>query len=147
MDKPREPSAKWNNSDTERQTLWFHLYMESKIAKLREGERRMNDSFQGQHREEDMKRHWSKGAKFQFCKVNKFWRFKACIHACSVTQLSPTLCDPKDCVSSVHGIILARILEWVAISSSRRSSWPRYRTHVSCVSCTGKQILYHWTWG
>ena len=108
--------------------------MESKIAKLREGERKMNDSFQGQYREEDMKRHWSKGAKFQFCKVNKFWRFKACIHACSVTQLSPTLCDPKDCVSSVHGIILARILEWVAISSSRRSSWPRAWTQVSCIA-------------
>ena len=45
--------------------------MESKIAKLREGERRMNDSFQGQHREEDMKRHWSKGAKFQSYKLSK----------------------------------------------------------------------------
>ena len=82
----------------------------------------MNGSFQGQYREEDMKRHWSKGAKFQFCKVNKFWRFEACMHTCSVAQSPPTLCDPKDYVSSVHGIILARILEWVAISSSKGSS-------------------------
>ena len=39
-----------------------------------------------------------------------------------------TLCDPKDSTvpgSSVHGIILARILGWVAISSSRGSSLPR----------------------
>ena len=40
-------------------------------------------------------------------------------------QLCPTLCDPLDCslpVSSVHGILQARILEWVAMSSSRGSS-------------------------
>ena len=39
-----------------------------------------------------------------------------------------TLCDPIDCSwpgSSVHGILQARILEWVAVSSSRGSSWPR----------------------
>ena len=46
--------------------------------------------------------------------------------------------------SSVHGILLARILEWVAISSSRGSFWPRDQTHVSCGSCIGRQILYHW---
>ena len=49
--------------------------------------------------------------------------------------------------SSVHGIFQARILEWVAISSSRISSQPRGETCVSCVSCFGRQILYHWvTW-
>ena len=37
--------------------------------------------------------------------------------------------------SSVHGLLQARILEWVAISSSRGSSWPWDRTHVSCGSC------------
>ena len=44
-------------------------------------------------------------------------------------QSSPTLCDPMDCSSlpgsSIHGIFQARILEWVAISFSRRSSRPR----------------------
>ena len=46
--------------------------------------------------------------------------------------------------SFVHGIFQARILEWVAISSSRGSSQPRDRT---CVSCIGRWILYHWvTW-
>ena len=38
-------------------------------------------------------------------------------------------------VSSVHGILQARILEWGAIHSSRGSSWPRDQTHISCVSC------------
>ena len=43
----------------------------------------------------------------------------------------PTLCDPIDCgppSSSVHGILQVRILEWVAMPSSRRSSQPRGRT-------------------
>ena len=51
-----------------------------------------------------------------------------------VAQLCPALCDPMDCSppgSSVHGILQARILEWVAISFSRGSSWPRDRTQVS----------------
>ena len=49
---------------------------------------------------------------------------------CSVTQMCPTLCDPMDVCSLpgsyVHGIFQARILEWVAISSSRGSSQPHY---------------------
>ena len=47
--------------------------------------------------------------------------------------------------SSVHGIFLARILEWVAIFTSRGPSQPRDGTPVSCVSCTGRLILYHCT--
>ena len=45
-----------------------------------------------------------------------------------VAQLCLTLCDPMDCRlpgSSVHGIFQVRVLEWVAISLSRRSSQPR----------------------
>ena len=45
--------------------------------------------------------------------------------------------------SSVHGILQARILEWVAMPSSRGSSRPRDRTHVYCVCCSGR-ILYTW---
>ena len=47
-----------------------------------------------------------------------------CVHTKSL-QSCPTLCDPIDCSSpgsSVHGILQARILEWVAISSSSGSS-------------------------
>jgi len=48
-----------------------------------------------------------------------------------------SLCDPKDwgpAGSSVHGILQAWILEWVAISFSRGSSWPRDQTRVSCIA-------------
>ena len=41
-----------------------------------------------------------------------------------------------------HGILQGRILEGVAIPSSRGSSLPRNWTHVSYVSCTGRQVLY-----
>ena len=56
------------------------------------------------------------------------------------------LCDPMDCSlpgSSVHGIFLARILEWVVISFSRGTSQPRDRTPISCGSCIGRRILNH----
>ena len=56
-----------------------------------------------------------------------------------------SLCDPMDSSppgSSVHGIFQARILEWDAISFSRRSSRPRDRTHISCIV---RWIHYHCT--
>ena len=46
--------------------------------------------------------------------------------------------------SSVHGILRARILEWVAISFSRGSSQPRDQTCISWFSCIGRQVLYHY---
>ena len=64
----------------------------------------------------------------------------------SVTQLCPTLCDPMDCSPLcffVHGILQARILEWIAMHFSRASSWPRDQTWVSNVSCSGRWVLYH----
>ena len=66
----------------------------------------------------------------------------ACVLSCSVMS---TLCSPTDYNlpgSSVHRISQARILEQVAISFSRGSSQPEDRTQVSCVSCTGRWILY-----
>ena len=63
---------------------------------------------------------------------------------CSVDY--PILCNPMDCNlpgSSLHGILQARILELVAISSSRGSSHPRDRICVSQVSYIGKWVLYH----
>ena len=66
------------------------------------------------------------------------------MHACSVAKSRPTLCEPMGCSlsgSSVHGIFQARILEWVAISSSRGSSWPR---DWNLISCSGRWVLYHW---
>ena len=64
----------------------------------------------------------------------------------SVANLRLTLCNPMDCCppgSSVHGISQARMLKWVATSSSRGSSRPRNGTLVSYVSCTGRWVLYH----
>ena len=52
-----------------------------------------------------------------------------------VTQLCPTPCNPMDCSapgSSVNRIFQVRTLEWVAISFSRGSFWPRDWTQVSC---------------
>ena len=52
---------------------------------------------------------------------------------CSVTQLCSTLCDPMECSlpdSSVHGILQARILEWVAMTSSRGSSRSKDLLHL-----------------
>ena len=64
-------------------------------------------------------------------------------------QSCPTLCDPMDCSppgSSVHGILQARILEWVAISSSRGSSQPRDQIRLlGLLHC--RWILYHWASG
>ena len=60
-----------------------------------------------------------------------------------VTQLYPTLWDPMDCSppsSSVHGILQARILEWVVIPVSR-SSWPRDQTWISCI---GGRVFTIW---
>ena len=68
-----------------------------------------------------------------------------CMHAKSLL-LCPTLCQPMDYSppgSSVHGILQARILEWVAMPSSRGSSQPRDWTCVSYISCIGRQVLYH----
>ena len=69
-----------------------------------------------------------------------------CVHArpCSVAQSCLTLCNPMDCSSpgsSVHEILQARILEWVGISSSRGSFWPRDQTHVSYVSALQEDSL------
>ena len=61
-------------------------------------------------------------------------------------QSCPTLSSPVDWGlpgSSVHGILQARTLEWVAMPSSRGSSQPRGRTHISYISCGGRRVLYH----
>ena len=61
-------------------------------------------------------------------------------------QSCPTLCNPIDSSppgSPVSGILQARTLEWVVISYSRASSQPRDQTHISCVSYTGRWIIYH----
>ena len=61
-------------------------------------------------------------------------RERVCVCTLSCVWL---LCDPIDCslpVSPVHGVLKARIPEWIAISSSRGSSWPRDQTQVSYIA-------------
>ena len=77
------------------------------------------------------------------------WAFETSqLHACRVSlacllvsSVCLTLCDPVYCSppgSSVHGILQARILEWVAVCFSRGSSQPRDQT---CVSCTAGRFF------
>ena len=68
-----------------------------------------------------------------------------CVYAKSLHSCL-TLCDPMDRRlpdSAIHGSLQARTLEYVAISFSRRSPWPRDRTSISYVSYIGRQDLYH----
>ena len=80
---------------------------------------------------------------------HKRWVIKkqcACMRA-KLLQLCLTVCDPMGCNpsgSSVHGILQARILEWVAMPSSRGSSLPRDRTCISYISYISRQVLYHY---
>ena len=71
------------------------------------------------------------------------WKWGICVCVCA--QLCLTLCEPMNCspqVSSVHGILQARMLEWIAFSFSRGSSQPKDQTWVFCVSFAG-----HWQVG
>ena len=71
--------------------------------------------------------------------------FYICLLA-KLLQSCPALCDAmghSPSVSSVRGILQARILEWVAISFSRGPSQPRFGTCVSYIPSTGRQVLYH----
>ena len=69
---------------------------------------------------------------------------------CVVAQSYPTLLDPMGCNlpgSSVHVILQTGILEWVSMPSSRRSLWPRDRTHISSSPATaGRFFTISTTW-
>ena len=70
----------------------------------------------------------------------------SCVCACAqrcLTLQPHELCSPPG--SPVHGNFQERIVEWVGISYSRGSSQSRNWTHVSCISCTARQILCHCT--
>ena len=70
----------------------------------------------------------------------------ACVCACCHFSLVWLLCDPihgSPPGSSIHGILQATILQWVAMPSSRGSPWPRDGICHSYISCIGRYILYH----
>ena len=64
-----------------------------------------------------------------------FYRFPLCDHV-----------DGSPSGFSVHGILQARIIEWVAISFSRGSSLPRDWTHISWISCIAGRFFTTETW-
>ena len=71
-----------------------------------------------------------------------------CVYVCvcSVTRLCPTLCDPMGYSppgSSIHGILQARILEWLPSSTPGHLPDPGNQIQASCNLCIGKQILYY----
>ena len=82
--------------------------------------------------------------------ISGFLILRVCVCVYAWVPSCSTLSDPMNYSPpgpSVHGILQSRILECVAISSSRGFSQPRDQTLLSCVSCIGKQILnHHATW-
>ena len=89
--------------------------------------------------------HWTtKGTPSMYISINQqLCIICTCMHA-QLLQLGQTLCNPMHCSLSgfsVHGFLQTRILEWVAMPSSRGSSQPRVGTHVSCVSCIAGRFL------
>ena len=74
------------------------------------------------------------------CATTKIGRVRAAkwLQSCPTLDTWTVACQ----AIAVHGIPQARILEWIAISFSRGSSWSRDRTHISCIGSW--QILYHW---
>ena len=83
---------------------------------------------------------WRKYFSCKYCRAVRIWTNHSTtkvIVKVSVTQSCPTLCDPMDYSppgSSVHGILQARILEWVAIPFSRGSFRPRDQSRVYCIA-------------
>ena len=75
----------------------------------------------------------------QFC-------FCCCWLCCAQSPVMPDSLRPMDCSppgSSVYGILQARILEWVAMPSTRGSSQSRNRTHISSISCIAGSFFTH----
>ena len=80
----------------------------------------------------------------RFYTISATWEAHSKYEWVIVIQSCSTLCNSMDCSlpgSSVHGILQTRILEWVTIPFSRRSSWLRVWTQVSCIS--GKFFFNH----
>ena len=72
---------------------------------------------------------------YNFVQINKHWKWMFKVNTLlkvKVAQLCPTICNPMD--YTVHGILQARILEWVAFPFSRGSSQPRDQTQVSHIA-------------
>ena len=88
---------------------------------------------------------WTKMQKGDYSRKNSncLQIYSVCTCA-KLLQLCPTLCNPVDCSlpgSSVHGILRATTLKWVAMPSSRGSSWPKDQTCIFWGSCTAGRFF------
>jgi len=90
-------------------------------------------------------KNWISGSERNKCTHKYLFWYWIVVHAKSL-PLCPSLCNAMDCSlpdSSVHGILQTRIPEWVAVLSSRGSSWSRDGIRISSVFCIGRWVLYH----
>ena len=95
-----------------------------KFGKLSSGHRTGKCQFQCQSHRKAIAKH--------FQTTTQLHSFHMVASEVKVTQSCPTLCYPMD--YTVHGILQARILKWVAIPFSRGSSQPRDQSQVSCIA-------------
>ena len=82
----------------------------------------------------------------RFLNQNQIMTIKSKYSECPVAKSCPALWDPMECNppgSSVHGILQARILEWVAMLAYRSSSRPRDWTCISFISRIGRRVPYY----
>ena len=134
-----------------------HLILQDETTMESQLEARVTNAWAAQQQSQKQWERWvgpvkttTHGSDFSFIRMEKIHPSVSGTFPFLFTQLCPTVCNTTDCSppgSCAHEISKARILEWVAISSSRGSSQPRDGTQVSCVSCTGWWILYHWDMG
>ena len=89
--------------------------------------------------------YWQADSLLQIHQGRPYIIYMCVLHCAQSLHSCLTLCDPMDCFS-VHDIIPSRILEWIAISSSRGWIFPAQESNL-CLpcSCIGREILYHWT--
>ena len=147
MDGPREFHTEWSRSEREKQILyntaymwnlekWYRLTYLQSINRDTDIENTQMGNTQREHRECMGTRRGAGGGMNGEVGIDIYTLL--CIRWGEVRSLSRVrLCNPMDCSppgSSVHGILQARILEWVSVSFFKGPSRPRNRTQVSSLA-------------
>ena len=76
--------------------------------------------------------------------LSYIYSLRVCVCVCVCIQSCSALCNPMYFSSSVDGVFLAGILEWVSMPSSQGSSWPRIEPMSAVCLLHCRQILYCW---
>ena len=153
MDAPRDYHTKCGRPDRERQIPYDIIYMwnlkydtnEIIYESKTDSQTQRPDLWLPRRKGQGAGMDWESGIsrctlvytewinnKFLLCSTGRYIQYIAL-----VTQSCPALCDPMDCSlvgSSVHGILQARVLEWIAIPFFKGSSQSRDQTLVSCIA-------------